>query len=403
MFKRLRGRSKSSRRKMLLAIQHLAAMFGATTLVPLLTGLSVPVALFSAGVGTLLFHLITKRKVPVFLGSSFAFIPVIIAVGASTGSLQEAQGGIVAAGLIYMVLSYLVYKIGIEKISNVFQAHIVGTMIFIIGVNLIPVAVDMMYDYLPLALLVAAVALIIKFFGKGFIQQMSIVLAIGVGYTVAVMLKVVDFAPIAQASWFAVPEFTLPKFSFVGIATIVPVVLAVFMEHIGDITANGTITGKNYLEDPGLHRTLLGDGVATVFAGLIGGPANTTYSENTGVLALTKNYNPQVLRIAAWLAIVISFVGKLSAVFATIPTSVLGGISIVLFGMIAMIGAKTLWQDKFFFNLRKIAVVALMLGVMLFIEGVQITELVQLSSISVAAIVGIVVNEVWKLVVKIIL
>ena len=378
-------------KEVVLGLQHLLAMFGATTLVPLLTGFSVPVALFTAGLGTLLFHIITKFKVPIFLGSSFAFIPVIILVAQLTGSLQYAQGGIVVAGLLYVLFSFIVAKVGVAKISSIFVPHIVGTMIFIVGITLIPVAIDMAMANLPIAGLVFATAIAIQLLGVGFIKQLSIVVAISVGYFIASLVGLVDISGVVAANWIAIPSFTLPKFDLNSITIIAPVVLAVFMEHIGDITANQTITGENYLEDPGLNRTLMGDGVATLVAGLLGGPANTTYSENTGVLALTKNYNPRILRIAAIFAILISFLGKLAAVFATIPVSVLGGISLVLFGMIAMIGVKTLIQDKVWGDPIKLATIGLMLLVGL---GKQwnLTEVISLSSMSVAAIVGISFN-----------
>lgn len=391
VIKLLRREKNKANKDFILGLQHLISAFGATTLVPLLTGFSVPVALFSAGIGTWLFHIITKFKVPIFLGSSFAFIPVVILVLERTGSLQYAQGGIVIAGLLYVLFSAIVYRVGVEKISKVFQPHIVGTMIFIVGTTLIPTAINMVQSNLQLGLAVAGVALVIQIFGKGFLKQISLIISIGIGYIIAVFLNLVDFAPILNANWIAVPHFTTPKFDITSILIIAPVVLAVFMEHIGDITANQTVTGKNYLKDPGLHRTLLGDGVATLFAGLIGGPANTTYSENTGVLALTKNYNPHILRIAAGLAITISFIGKFAAVFATVPVAVLGGISLILFSMIAIIGAKTIYQDMAYTDPYKILVIVIML---LAGFGTQwnITELISLSSMSVAAIAGIASN-----------
>lgn len=377
-----------SMKEFMLAFQHLLSAFGATTLVPLLTGFSVPVALFSAGLGTLLFHLLTKGKVPIFLGSSFAFIPVIILVTQMTGSLQYAQGGIVVAGLLYVLFSFIVSKVGVENISKIFLPHIVGTMIFIVGITLIPVAIDMASANWTIAGIVFFIALLMQLFLKGFIKQMSIIVAIFTGYIITLFATGIDLTPVAETSWILIPSFTLPKFDLPSILVIAPVVLAVFMEHIGDITANQTITGKNYLKDPGLHRTLLGDGIATVMAGLIGGPANTTYSENTGVLALTKNYNPAILRMAAIFAIIVSFVGKLSAVFATIPVFVLGGISLILFGMIAMIGVKTLIKDRAWLDAEKIVCVTLMLVVGLNTQF-NITEAISLSSMSMAAIVGV--------------
>lgn len=372
----------------LLAVQHLVSAFGATTLVPLLTGFSVPVALFTAGLGTLLFHLLTKQKVPIFLGSSFAFIPVIIIVAQTTGNLQYAQGGIVVAGLLYVLFSYIVHKVGVENIAKIFVPHIIGTMIFIVGITLIPVAIDMAAANWLIAGIVFTTAIFMQIFLKGFLKQMSIIVAIALGYVISIFTVGIDASGIVAANWIAVPTFTLPKFDVPSILVIAPVVLAVLMEHIGDITANQTITGQNYLKDPGLHRTLLGDGIATMAAGLLGGPANTTYSENTGVLALTGNYNPAILRLAAVFAIVISFIGKLSAVFATIPVFVLGGISLVLFGMIAMIGIKTLYKDQVWYSAEKLICITLMLVVGLNAQ-LNITETISLSSMSLAAIVGV--------------
>lgn len=372
----------------LLAVQHLVSAFGATTLVPLLTGFSVPVALFTAGLGTLLFHLLTKQKVPIFLGSSFAFIPVIIIVAQTTGNLQYAQGGIVVAGLLYVLFSYIVYKVGVENIAKIFVPHIIGTMIFIVGITLIPVAIDMAAANWLIAGIVFTTAIFMQIFLKGFLKQMSIIVAIALGYVISIFTVGIDASGIVAANWIAVPTFTLPKFDVPSILVIAPVVLAVLMEHIGDITANQTITGQNYLKDPGLHRTLLGDGIATMAAGLLGGPANTTYSENTGVLALTGNYNPAILRLAAVFAIVISFIGKLSAVFATIPVFVLGGISLVLFGMIAMIGIKTLYKDQVWYSAEKLICITLMLVVGLNAQ-LNITDTISLSSMSLAAIVGV--------------
>ena len=372
----------------LLAVQHLVSAFGATTLVPLLTGFSVPVALFTAGLGTLLFHLLTKQKVPIFLGSSFAFIPVIIIVAQTTGNLQYAQGGIVVAGLLYVLFSYIVHKVGVENIAKIFVPHIIGTMIFIVGITLIPVAIDMAAANWLIAGIVFTTAIFMQIFLKGFLKQMSIIVAIALGYVISMFTVGVDASGIVAANWIAVPTFTLPKFDVPSILVIAPVVLAVLMEHIGDITANQTITGQNYLKDPGLHRTLLGDGIATMAAGLLGGPANTTYSENTGVLALTGNYNPAILRLAAVFAIVISFIGKLSAVFATIPVFVLGGISLVLFGMIAMIGIKTLYKDQIWYSAEKLICITLMLVVGLNAQ-LNITDTISLSSMSLAAIVGV--------------
>ena len=367
-------------------MQHLIAMFGATTLVPLLTGLNVGVALFSAGVGTLIFHFCTEKKVPVFLGSSFAFIPVIIGVGQQWG-LQYAQGGIVVAGLLYLLFSVLVSKIGLENINKYLPKHVIGAMITIIGVSLIPVAIDMSSSYWIVALITFGVAIAIMLGKKNFIGQLSVLIAIAVGYIVSIPLGLVDFGIITEARWVAMPSFTLPKFNIAAIAIIAPVVLATFMEHIGDITANGTIVGKNFMVEPGLNKTLIGDGLATTFAGLVGGPANTTYGENTGVLAITKNYDPSVLRLAAVFAIILAFVGKIAGFLASIPVAVLGGISLLLFGMIAKIGIFTIADDRSWESWKKTAIII----VMLFL-GLGSVEVWRFSGISLAAIFGIVVN-----------
>lgn len=319
-------------KKAILSIQHLLAMFGATVLVPLLTGFDPSVAIFCAGVGTLLFHKCTDFKVPVFLGSSFAFISVINQVTETfNGDLSYAQGGIIAAGLIYVIMSMIVRVVGPEKVKKYFPPQVTGAMIIVIGLNLIPTAIDMAMNNIIVALITLGVAVGINQFAKGSIRQFSVIIAIFVGIIVSKFAGITDFSAVSQASFFSVPNFTAPKFSIEAIIIIAPVVLAVFMEHVGDITTNGAVVGKNFLEDPGLHKTLLGDGIATLFAGFMGGPANTTYGENTALLAITKNYDPKLLRLTAVFAIVISCVGKFGAFLQSIPTAVMGGISIYLF------------------------------------------------------------------------
>ena len=385
-----------------LALQHLIAMFGATVLVPFLTGLDPSVALFTAGVGTLIFHICTKGKVPVFLGSSFAFIPVIIVVAEKYGDLRFAQGGMFVAGLIYVLASLLVKTIGVEKIRAILPAQVVGPMIMVIGLNLLPTAFDMASGHWILAGITLGTTLIIKYFGKGFTKQIAILCGVAVGYIVALLIGFVDTATISEAAIISVPTFTLPKFNIGATLIIAPVVLAVFMEHIGDITTNGQVVGKNFIEDPGLNRTLLGDGLATIVASLFGGPANTTYGENTGVLAVTKNYDPSILRITAVLAIVLSFVAKFGAAIRTVPQPVMGGISLMLFTMIAIVGPQTIKREKVKFNWKNIIVMItiLILGIGgSFIEskfgifvGIRITESVTISGLSFAAIVGVVLN-----------
>ncbi|NMA94576.1 MAG: uracil-xanthine permease [Clostridiales bacterium] len=393
----------STSKDVVLALQHLMAMFGATVLVPMITGLDPSIALFTAGIGTLIFHLCTGGKVPVFLGSSFAFIAAIVAVRDSHGGdLAFAQGGILIAGLIYVLVSFLIKKIGSEKLEKFLPPQVVGPMIIVIGLSLIPTAVDMASEHFLIAALTLAIALIINFMGKGFFKQLSILVAIIVGYIVAWRVGLVDMAPVIESKLISMPNFTLPKFSISAILVIAPVVLAVFMEHVGDITTNGQVVGKNFIEDPGLHKTLLGDGLATMFAAMVGGPANTTYGENTGVLAITKNYNPAILRLAAIFAVLLGFISKIGAFLGTIPSSVMGGISIMLFGMIALIGVQTLQNSKVKFDMRNVIVMAtiiiLGLGTGLLESifdikiGIPISETDAISGLSLAAIVGIVLN-----------
>lgn len=380
-------------KKTVLALQHLIAMFGATVLVPILTGFNPSVALFTAGMGTLIFHACTKGKVPAFLGSSFAFIPVILTVkDMYNGDLAYAQGGIFVAGLIYVILALFIKKIGVARIRKLLPASIVGPMIIVIGMSLIPTAYGMASENFLLAGVTLGTALLISFKAKGFLKQLSILIAVLVGYVVALALNLVNTEVITQSQLVAIPEFTLPKFDLGAIAITAPVVLAVFMEHLGDITTNGQVVGKNFIEDPGLNRTLLGDGLATMFAALVGGPANTTYGENTGVLAITKNYDPANLRLAAIFAVALGFVAKIGGVLASIPNGVMGGISLILFSMIALIGVKTIKHEKVEFNFKNILVMATILIIGLGGFGIQINESVSLSGLSFAAIVGITLN-----------
>ncbi|NLJ57589.1 MAG: uracil-xanthine permease [Tissierellia bacterium] len=390
-------------KKVILALQHLIAMFGATVLVPVLTGLDTSVALVSAGLGTLIFHAVTKKKVPVFLGSSFAFIGGIIAVKeAHGGDLAYAQGGIVVAGLLYLLMSLIIKKIGMDFIKKYLPSHVIGPMIIVIGLNLVPVAFDMASVNFLLAIITLGTALSINLFAKGFIKQLSILIAVVVGYTAAHFQGQVDPTAFVNAPLLAIPAFTLPKFSIPAIAVLAPVVLAVFMEHVGDITTNGQVVGQDFIKDPGLNRTLLGDGLATLFAGLIGGPANTTYGENTGVLAITKNYDPSILRLAAVFAIILGFVSKIGGFLGTIPTPVMGGISMMLFSMIALVGVQTIKNNKVQFNAVNVIVMVVILVIGLWESyfqnitginiGIKINETVSITGLSLAAIVGVALN-----------
>ena len=398
---------KSSARRIILAIQHVIAMFGATVLVPMLTGLNPGVALFTAGVGTILFHLVTKRKVPVFLGSSFAFIPVIQVVTQQYGDIRYAQGGIMVAGALYLVFSLLVMVFGVEKIKSFFPPVVTGPMIIVIGLVLSPVALQMASSNWTVAFVVIATVISVSIFAKGFFKVIPILCGVIAGYAFSAMIGIIDYTPIVQAKVLSIPAFTMPKFSVGAIAIIAPIVLAVFMEHIGDITTNGAVVDKNFFEDPGLHRTLLGDGLATMFAGLVGGPANTTYGENTSVLAVTRVYDPSILRLAAVIAIGLSFIGKVGAILQTIPVPVMGGVSIILFGMIASVGIRTISTANVdFSDNRNLIISALILVAGIGTEflksnpdfsgiiGIQITQNFQIVGLSLAALIGVVANKI---------
>lgn len=409
---------ETSGKDILLAFQHLFAMFGATVLVPLLTGLNPSVALVTAGIGTLLFHVITKGKVPVFLGSSFAFIAGIAAAVASKG-IPYAQGGIIVAGILYLVFAVIVYFVGADNIKQLFPPVITGPVIVVIGLSLAGTGISDAsgagthpegISWL-IALFVVAVIMVcntIKY--KGIWRLIPILIGIIAGYLLCIVLDLagvfkMDYTPFVTNQWFNIPYYTknffsLPKFDLGIILSIAPVALVTFMEHIGDITTNSAVVGKDFFKDPGLHRTLLGDGVATCAAGFFGGPANTTYSENTGVLAATKNYNPKILRWTAIFAIILGFFGKFGAILETIPAPVKGGIEIVLFGMIAAIGIRTLsTSDTDMTEFRNIIIVALILvlgiGISV-IGGIDIAFSsnfsLNLSGLFVATVVGVLAN-----------
>lgn len=332
-------------RNSILGVQFLFVAFGATVLVPLLVGIDPAVALFTAGVGTLIFHLITKGQVPVFLGSSFAFIAPIIESTKLYG-LPGTLSGLIAVGIVYSLVSALVKARGLRFIERLFPSVVVGPVIMIIGLSLASVGVDMAKTEWWIAVLSLMTAVVIVIFAKGLLKLIPIFAGIIVGYVAAVIAGAVDFKPIVEAAWFALPKFTMPEFSWTAILYMIPVAIAPIIEHVGDMYAIGGVADKNFIEKPGLHRTLLGDGVATAFAGFFGGPPNTTYSEVTGAISLTKVTNPLILRISAITAVVFSMIGKVSGFLKTIPQAVLGGIMLLLFGMIASVGIKTLIDSK---------------------------------------------------------
>lgn len=387
----------SLNKKVILGVQHTFTMFGATVLVPIITGFDISVALFMAGMGTLLFHLITKGKVPAFLGSSFAFIaPVMAAMAAS--DMQYAQGGLVVAGLIYLVMAGLISIFGTEKIVSFFPPIVTGPIIIVIGLKLAPVAIDMASGNWMLAIVSFAIVTAVSVYGKGFLKVLPVLVGLFGGYLVAVVTGNVDFSGILSAGWFGVPHFTIAKFNLSTIMMVAPVAIATMVEHIGDVIAIGATTGKNFMKDPGLKRTLMGDGIATSLSAMFGGPANTTYSENIGVLALTKVHNPVIMRIAAVFAIILGIMPKLGAIISSVPSSVVGGISIVLFGMIASIGARTLVDNQIDFNKSRnllISAVILVLG----LGGASLPVNLAGASFAIegmalAAIVGILLNKI---------
>lgn len=376
-------------------------MFGATVLVPLLTGLNPAVALFTAGLGTLVFHLVTGRVVPVFLGSSFAFIAPILAAKEAGFSLAAVGGGIAAAGLVYALFALLVRLIGSERVRWVFPPVVTGPVIVVIGLTLAPVAVQMASKDWLLASFTFLSAVVSAVFFRGLFQMIPVLLGVGAGYLLALALGRVDLKPLAEAPWWGLPAFTPATLEWGAILLIAPVAFVTVMEHIGDILTNGRVVGKDFFQKPGLHRTLLGDGLATSLAGLLGGPANTTYSENTGVLAVTKVYDPLVLRIAAVFAILLSFSPKLAALLQTLPQGVLGGVSMLLFGMIASIGIRTLAEAEIdFTHSRNLIVVSaiLVLGLggavaqlgTLQVAGASVP--LKVSGMALAALVGVVLN-----------
>lgn len=393
--------------KLLLGAQHVLAMFGATVLVPFLTGLNPSIALIAAGVGTLVFHFCTKGIVPVFLGSSFAFIGALTLVLREEG-IAAIKGGVVAAGIIYIIMSILVKIFGVEKIKSFFPPIVTGPIIMVIGFRMSPVALSMAgyangkFDLK--SLIVASVVILsmitITLMKKSFLRLIPILISVVLGYAVSVMLGFVDFEPILNAKWIGLSHeaasdlFTMPKISLSAILAIAPIALVVFIEHIGDITTNGAVVGKDFFKNPGIHRTLMGDGLATIAAGFLGGPANTTYGENTGVLAVTKVYDPSVLRIAACYAIVLGLLGKFGVILQTIPQPVMGGVSIILFGMISSVGARTMVDSKLdFSNSRNLIIASLIFVFGIAIDNIIIWKTVSVSGLALAALVGVLCNK----------
>lgn len=412
---------------LLLGLQHMFAMFGATVLVPILVnnyfkgeGLSIQVTLFCAGVGTLFFHLCTKLKVPAFLGSSFAFLGGFETVSKlDTGIFKDmsmgeklpyACGGIVVAGALYLVLALIIKLVGVKRAMRFLPPVVTGPIIICIGLSLAPSAVNNVQTNWLLAIIAFAIIVIFNIWGKGMWKIIPILLGIAGAYAVALILHfcgitnpdgsaIFNFAEVTKASWVNVPPFEFCKFDLTAILAMAPIAIASMMEHIGDISAISATVGENYVEDPGLHRTLIGDGLATSLSALVGGPANTTYGENTGVLELSRVHDPKVIRLAAIYAVVLSFIPKFAGIISTLPAAIVGGVSFILYGMIAAIGVRNVVENKVdFTKSRNLIIAATILvcglgfssGLTFQIAGTSIT----LTGLAIAAIMGVLLNAI---------
>ena len=414
------ARTLGTPKMLVLGLQHMFAMFGATVLVPIITGLSVSATLLFAGIATLFMHLVTGKKVPVFLGSSFAFLggyAAVKAAGVAAGfteraSLTYASVGIACAGLLYLVLALICKVYGSKRVMKFFPPVVTGPIIIAIGMNLAPSAVNNCSSNWGIALVALLVVIICNIWGKGMIKIVPILLGVIASYLVAAITGNVDFSGVKEAAWFGLP-FQMEDTVFglfaggnvdgglllSAIITIVPIAVATMMEHVGDISAISSTVERNFIEDPGLHRTLIGDGVGTAIAALFGAPANTTYGENTGVLALTKVYDPKVVRLAAIYAIVLSFCPKFAALITAMPSATIGGVSLILYGMISAIGIRNMVENHTDFQKsRNVIVAAIIIGLAIGInystDGAILLGDVSLSGLAVASIVGIILNAV---------
>lgn len=417
---------------LILGLQHMFAMFGATILVPILVnsyfvdaygegpsrGLTVSVTLFCAGFGTLLFHLCAKFKVPAFLGSSFAFLSGFAAVAnLNTGKYASmsvndkaayACGGIVVAGLLYLIFALIIRMVGVKRVMRYLPPVVTGPVIICIGLSLAGSAINNASTNWFLALVALAVIIIFNIWGKGMFKIIPILMGVVIAYAVAVVLNalgiknpdgsvIINFAPVAQAGIVGLPPLQLCKFDLTSIMIMAPIAIATMMEHVGDMSAISATVGENFLSDPGLHRTLLGDGLATAMAGFIGGPANTTYGENTGVLELSRVHDPRVIRIAAVFAIIVSFIPKVSALISTMPSSIIGGVSFMLYGMISAIGVRNVVENKVDLTKSRNLIIAGVIFVcgLGFSNGLSFTiggMTVTLTALAIAAIAGILLN-----------
>jgi len=390
-------------KSIIMGLQQCFAMFGATILVPVLTnsygegivGLSASVTLFCAGIATLWFHFITKGKVPVFLGSSFAFLGMYQAIIPQYGK-EYATGGVVAAGGLYVILAILIKVLGTKRVMKLFPPAVCGPLIILIGINLAGSAIDNLFTNWMLGIVPILVIIICNTWGKGMIKIIPVLISLIVSYIVAIIMGAVDFSAVGSANWLGLPNFHLPKFNADAIVAGLAVAVAAMVEHVGDVMAIGATCGKNFIADPGLTRTLLGDGIGTSLAGLLGGPANTTYSENTGVVALTRVFDPFVMRIAAVMAIILSLSPKFEAVINSIPAAIIGGISFVLYGMIAATGIRTIVENQVdYVNMRNVLITAIIL-----VSGLGFTHKnivigsVAFGGLACAAVFGIILNAI---------
>ena len=414
---------------LLLGLQHMFAMFGATILVPILVNgyfgsanqvLSVQVTLFCAGFGTLFFHLCSKFKVPAFLGSSFAFLGGFASIASlDTGifanmpdseKLQYACGGIFVAGLLYLALALIIKLIGVKRVMRFLPPVVTGPIIICIGLSLAPSAVNNASTNWLIAIVALAVIIIFNIWGKGMFKIIPILLGVVISYVFALALHglgftnpdgsaIFDFTNVINASAVGLPPFQLPKFNITAILVMAPIAIATMMEHIGDMSAISATVGENFLEDPGLHRTLIGDGLATSFSALIGGPANTTYGENTGVLELSRVHDPKVVRFAAVYAIILSFIPKFAEIIGSMPASIIGGVSFILYGMISAIGVRNVVENHVDFTKSRNLIIAGVIlvsglgfsgGLTFNIGGTSIT----LTSLAIAALAGIILNAI---------
>ncbi len=419
---------------LILGIQHMFAMFGATVLVPIIVagyfkeacgetltrGLTVSITLFCVGVGTLIFHLCSKFKVPAFLGSSFAFLGGFYTVANLKTGIYEnmsandkaayACGGIVVAGILYLIVALIFKLVGVNRVMKFLPPVVTGPIIICIGLSLAPSAISNASTNWLIAFVALAVIIIFNIWGKGMFKIIPILMGVLISYAFAVILNacgitnpdgtaILDFTSVSSAGWVGLPGFQICKFDITSILVMAPIAIATMMEHVGDMSAISATVGKNYLEDPGLHRTLMGDGMATAFAGIFGGPANTTYGENTGVLELSKVYDPRVIRIAAVFAIILSFIPKFSAVISTMPSAIIGGISFMLYGMISAIGVRNVVENKVDLTKSRNLIIAGVIfvcglgfsdGLTFNIAGTSLT----LTALAVAAIAGVFLNAI---------